>query len=119
MINLSDYSCDKCAREFSRHCKYCLHTAEKPPTKFKKKKTGRRYLMIDVHFGDRLKYLLTQICGKLCDQADYIVKQIDESGFEKPTLVIKLFSDESVVVYINEESEENQYIGGTQNDGNI
>lgn len=41
MIDLSDYSCDKCAREFSRHCKHCLHTAEKPPTRFKpKKKTG-------------------------------------------------------------------------------
>ena len=38
MINLSDYSCDKCAREFSRYCKHCLHTAEKPPTRFKKKK---------------------------------------------------------------------------------
>ena len=41
MIDLSDYSCDKCAREFSRHCKYCYHTANKAPTKFKrKKKTG-------------------------------------------------------------------------------
>ena len=40
MINPSDYSCDKCARECSQHCKYCLHTAYKPPTKFKKKKTG-------------------------------------------------------------------------------
>jgi hypothetical protein len=41
MIDLSNYSCDKCAREFSRYCKHCLHTAEKPPTRFKpKKKTG-------------------------------------------------------------------------------
>lgn len=41
MIDLSNYSCDKCAREFSRHCKHCWHTADKPPTKFKhKKKTG-------------------------------------------------------------------------------
>ena len=41
MINHSDYSCDKCAREISRHCRHCLHTAEKPPTRFKpKKKTG-------------------------------------------------------------------------------
>ena len=38
MINLSDYSCDKCAREFSRHCKHCYHTADKAPTRFKKKK---------------------------------------------------------------------------------
>lgn len=38
MIN---YSCDECQREFSRHCKRCLHTADKVPTKFKrKKKTG-------------------------------------------------------------------------------
>lgn len=41
MFDLSNYSCGKCAREFSRHCKYCWHTADKPPTKFKhKKKTG-------------------------------------------------------------------------------
>lgn len=40
MIDHSNYSCDKCIREFSRHCKHCLHTAEKPPTKFKRKKTG-------------------------------------------------------------------------------
>lgn len=38
MINLSDYSCDKCAREFSRHCKHCYHTVDKVPTRFKKKK---------------------------------------------------------------------------------
>jgi hypothetical protein len=70
--------------------------------------------VIEPKFGARLRYLLTQICGKLCDQSDEIVKQMDESGFKKPTLVIKLFSDESVVVYINEESEENQYMGGTK-----
>ena len=41
MIDLSNYSCDKCAREFSWHCRHCLHTADKPPTRFKpKKKTG-------------------------------------------------------------------------------
>ena len=41
MIDLSNYSCDKCAREFSRHCKHCYHTVNKAPTKFKKKeKTG-------------------------------------------------------------------------------
>ena len=38
MINPSDYSCDKCAREFSRHCKHCYHTEDKIPTRFKKKK---------------------------------------------------------------------------------
>ena len=41
MINHSDYSCDKCAREASLLCKNCLRTADKPPTRFKrKKKTG-------------------------------------------------------------------------------
>ena len=41
MINHSDYSCDKCTREASWLCKNCLRTAEKPPTRFKrKKKTG-------------------------------------------------------------------------------
>jgi hypothetical protein len=41
MIELSNYSCDKCAREFSRHCNHCYHTADKKPTRFKrKKKTG-------------------------------------------------------------------------------
>lgn len=38
MLDLSNYSCDKCAREFSRHCKHCYHTADKAPTRFKKKK---------------------------------------------------------------------------------
>ena len=65
--------------------------------------------------GARLKRSLTQICGKLCDQADEIAKQMDESGFEKPTLVIKLFSDETVTVYINEEDSEMNYTGGTEN----
>ena len=32
-----DYSCDKCDREFSRHCNKCIHTLDKPPTKFKPK----------------------------------------------------------------------------------
>lgn len=41
MIDVSNYSCDKCSREFSRYCKHCFHTADKTPTKFKrKKKTG-------------------------------------------------------------------------------
>lgn len=41
MINHSDYSCDKCKRVGTWFCKHCLHTAEKPPTNFKrKKKTG-------------------------------------------------------------------------------
>lgn len=39
MFDLSNYSCDKCAREFSRHCKHCRHTTDKPPTRFKPKKT--------------------------------------------------------------------------------
>lgn len=41
MIDVSNYSCDKCSREFSRHCKHCLHTSSEVPTKFKpKKKVG-------------------------------------------------------------------------------
>ena len=41
MIDHSNYSCDKCKRVGSWHCKHCWHTAEKPPTRFKpKKKTG-------------------------------------------------------------------------------
>lgn len=38
MIDFSNYSCGACAREFSRHCKHCIHTADKTPTKFKLKK---------------------------------------------------------------------------------
>lgn len=41
MIDLSNYSCDKCKRVGSWHCEHCWHTADKPPTRFKcKKKTG-------------------------------------------------------------------------------
>ena len=32
-----NFGCDNCAREFSRHCKRCLHIADKAPTKFKRK----------------------------------------------------------------------------------
>ena len=39
MTDLSNYSCDKCNREFSRFCSRCLHTADEPPTKFKPKKS--------------------------------------------------------------------------------
>lgn len=41
MFDLSKYSCDKCKREGSWHCKRCWHTVNKKPTHFKtKKKTG-------------------------------------------------------------------------------
>ena len=41
MIDLSNYSCDKCKRLGSWHCKHCWHTVNKKPTHFKpKKKTG-------------------------------------------------------------------------------
>lgn len=36
MINHVNYSCDKCTREFSQYCKHCIHTTDKPPTKFKR-----------------------------------------------------------------------------------
>ena len=39
MIDLSNYSCDKCKRVGSWHCKHCWHTAENPPTKFKRNET--------------------------------------------------------------------------------
>lgn len=41
MLDLSKYSCDKCKREGSWHCKRCWHTVNKKPTHFKpKNKTG-------------------------------------------------------------------------------
>lgn len=42
MPDLTNFSCDKCAREGSRHCKRCYHTDYREPTRFKrkKKKTG-------------------------------------------------------------------------------
>ena len=41
MIDHSEYSCDKCKRENSWHCKHCWHTVNKKPTRFKpKNKTG-------------------------------------------------------------------------------
>ena len=38
MIDLSNYSCDKCKRAGSWLCKNCWHTAGKKPTRFKHKK---------------------------------------------------------------------------------
>ena len=64
--------------------------------------------------GTKLRHALTQVCGRLCDQADEVAKQIEESGFEKPTLVIKLFSDDTITVYINEEDDEIFCLGGTE-----
>ncbi len=41
MLDLSKYSCDKCKRNGSWHCKRCWHTVNNKPTHFKpKKKTG-------------------------------------------------------------------------------
>ena len=41
MLDYSKYSCDKCKRDGSWHCKRCWHTVNKKPTNFKpKKKTG-------------------------------------------------------------------------------
>ena len=45
-------------------------------------------------------------CGKVANQANDIIKVINESSFEKPTVVIKLFSDHTVTVYVNEEDDE-------------
>ncbi len=63
---------------------------------------------------ERLRHYITQVCAKLYFQADEIAKQMEESGFERPTLVIKLFSDDTITVYINEEADETNYIGGTE-----
>lgn len=38
MIDHSNYSCDKCTR-LGRHCKRCYHSADNPPTKFKRNET--------------------------------------------------------------------------------
>lgn len=53
------------------------------------------------------KLSIRTVCNKVSSQADDIVKVINESGFEKPVVVIKLFSDHTVSVYVNEEDEEN------------
>ena len=64
--------------------------------------------------GAKIRRVLTQVCGRLCDNADEIAKQIEESGFEKPTLVIKLFSDYTITAYIIEEDDEVFVPGGTE-----
>ena len=45
MIDLSNYSCDKCARLGSRHCKHCYHSVNNPPTKFKRNETASQRLV--------------------------------------------------------------------------
>lgn len=45
MIDLSNYSCDKCKRAGSWHCKHCYHTADNPPTKFKRNETASQKLI--------------------------------------------------------------------------
>lgn len=52
------------------------------------------------------KMSILDVCNKVSNQADDVVKVINESGFEKPVVVIKLFSDHTVTVYVNEEDEE-------------
>ena len=55
------------------------------------------------------KHCIRNLCGKISNQADDVVKTINESGFEKPVLVMKLFSDHTCVVYVNEWKEEENY----------
>ena len=61
-----------------------------------------------------LKQRIINLCGQVAEVAGDIVKTMNESGFEKPTLVIKLFSDHTCTVYVNEEADEMNYIGGTE-----
>ena len=58
-----------------------------------------------------LKQRIINLCGQVAEVAGDIVKTMNESGFEKPTLVIKLFSDHTCTVYVNEENDEINYIG--------
>ena len=56
---------------------------------------------------------ILRVCGRAYNQSKDIIKVINESGFEKPTVVIKIFSNHTYTVYINEEDDE-QYVGGTE-----
>ena len=121
MPDLTNFSCDKCAREGSRHCKRCYHTDYREPTRFKRKKKKTDCITPEfrkptpppqpVKFEDmdpdkQWKMSIWTVCSKVSSQADDVVKVINESGFEKPVVVIKLFSDHTVSVYVNEEDEE-------------
>lgn len=61
----------------------------------------------DMEPDEQWKMLIRTVCNRVSNQADDVVKMINESCFEKPVVVIKLFSDHTVAVYVNEEDEEN------------
>ena len=56
---------------------------------------------------------ILRVCGRVYNQSKDLIKVINESGFKKPTVVIKIFSNHTYTVYINEEDDE-QYVGGTE-----
>lgn len=94
---------------------------------FKKKKTGIQTPELrkptpppepikfeDLELNEKWKHRIRNLCGKLANEAEEVSRTINESGLDKPTLVIKLFSDNTYIAYINEEDDEKQYIGGTE-----
>ena len=82
--------------------KFRKPTTPPPPLKFE-----------DMSPDEKWKWSIWNVCGKVSSQASDIIKVINESGFEKPTVVIKIFSNNAVVVYVNEEDDE-KYIGGAE-----
>lgn len=82
--------------------KFRRPTPPPPPAKYE-----------DLSPDEKWKLDIWNVCGKVSNQAKDIIKVINESGFEKPTVVIKIFSNHTVAVYVNEEDDE-KYIGGTE-----
>ena len=80
--------------------KFRKPTPPPPPRKFE-----------DMNPDEQWQSSIWTVCGKVSNQADDIIKVINESGFKKPTVVIKIFSNHTVSVYVNEEDDE-QYVGG-------
>ena len=60
----------------------------------------------DMNPDEQWKLSIWNVCGKVSNQVNDIIKVINESGFEKPTVVIKIFSNHTVTVYVNEEDDE-------------
>ena len=61
--------------------------------------------VLPISFGARLRFLMKQIYDYIVDRSDEIVDVIDKSGFKDPVLVIKLYADETIFVYVEEEEE--------------
>ena len=67
----------------------------------------------DMTSDEQWKLSIWTVCGKVSNQVNDIIKVINKSGFEKPTVVIKIFSNHTVAAYVNEEDDE-QYVGGNE-----